>query len=96
MGQIDPEQFADLVVVCMKDAIAGPKVGGRFESLEARIEALEQRPVPVYRGVHEQGKSYLANSLTTRSGSLWIAMQATTSVPGTDSSWKLIVKKGGA
>ncbi len=96
MSQIDPEQFADLVVVCMKDAIAGPKVGGRFESLEARVAELEQRPTPIYRGTHQQGKSYLANSLTTRAGSLWIALATTTTTPGTDASWRLIVKQGKA
>ncbi|CAN5681743.1 hypothetical protein BH24ACI4_BH24ACI4_13680 [soil metagenome] len=93
---LNAEQFADLLVEHSKRLIAGPKVGGRFESLEARIAALEERPIPTYRGTHEAAKTYASNSLVTRGGSLWIAMQATTSVPGTDSSWKLIVKKGGA
>jgi len=96
MSQIDPEQFADLIVMSMKDAIAGPLVGGRFESLEQRVAALELRPIPVYRGVHQEGKSYLANSLTTRAGGLWIALKATAAVPGTDASWRLIVKQGKA
>ncbi len=96
MSQIDPEQFADLIVMSMQDAIAGPKIGGRFESLEARIAALEERPIPLYRGTHQQGKTYLSNSLTTRAGSLWISRETTTSTPGTDKSWQLIVKRGGA
>ncbi len=96
MSQIDPEQFADLIVMSMKDLVSGPQIRGRFESLESRIEALEARPVPTYRGTHQQGKGYPANSLITRSGSLWISMMSTTSTPGTDPSWKLVVKQGKA
>lgn len=64
--------------------------------LERRIKELESRPMPRYAGTHQESKAYPANSLVTRAGGLWISIMSTTSVPGTDPSWKLIVKKGGA
>jgi hypothetical protein len=85
-----------MVVTTIKRALQGPLVRDRFESLEARIVALEAVPVPMYRGTHQEGKAYPANSLITRSGSLWISIMSTTSVPGTDPSWKLVVKQGKA
>ena len=93
---MNAEQLADLLLEHSKLLIAGPKIGGRFESLESRVAALEERPIPTYRGVHQEAKTYASNSLVTRSGGLWISMMSTTSTPGADSSWKLIVKKGGA
>ena len=96
MSQINPEELAELLVTSMKDVVSGPQIRGRFESLEARVAELEQRPTPIYRGTHQQGKAYSANSLTTRSGGLWIALKATAAVPGTDASWKLVVKQGKA
>ncbi len=64
--------------------------------LERRIKELESRPMPTYRGVHKDGDSYKANSMTTRGGSLWFATEHTTSTPGTDGAWRLIVKRGEA
>ncbi len=93
---LHPDDFAEMVVTTIRKSLDGPLVKDRFESLEARIVALEAVPVPMYRGTHESGKGYPANSLITRSGSLWISMMSTTSVPGTDPSWKLVVKRGQA
>ncbi|MBA3885699.1 MAG: carbohydrate-binding family V/XII protein [Acidobacteria bacterium] len=93
---VDADDFAELVVTTIRKSLDGPLVKDRFESLEARIVALEAVPVPLYRGTHQEGKGYPPNSLITRSGSLWISIMSTTSVPGTDPTWKLIVKRGDA
>ena len=93
---LHPQDFAEMVVTTIRKSLDGPLVKDRFAALEARIAALEAVPVPMYRGTHQEGKGYPANSLTTRSGSLWISMMSTTSVPGTDPSWKLVVKRGQA
>ncbi|MDQ3347575.1 MAG: hypothetical protein M3545_06370, partial [Acidobacteriota bacterium] len=61
----------------------------RLTALEARILVLEAVPVPLYRGTHQEGKAYPSNTLITRAGGLWISIMSTTSVPGTDPSWKL-------
>lgn len=63
-------------------------------ALEARVTELEARPLPQYLGTHKAGAHYPAHSMTTRAGSLWFATEGTTSTPGTDPSWKLIVKRG--
>ena len=51
-------------------------------------------PWPVYREVFRQGEQYAVNDMVTFAGSMWIAMRDTDSKPGTDDSWRLIVKKG--
>jgi len=93
---LHPDDFAEMVVTTIKKSLQGPLVQDRFESVESRLAELESRPVPTYRGTHQEGKAYPANSLITRSGSLWISMMSTTSVPGTDPSWQRAVKKGEA
>jgi len=90
---LNPDDFAEMVVTTIKKSLEGPLVKGRFESLEQRIAALEIRPVPTFRGEHREGKGYRANTLTTHAGSLWVSMMSTTSVPGTDPSWQRAVKK---
>jgi len=63
----------------------------------ARIALLEARPAVKYSGVYQAGVVYSAGSLTTRSGSLWIASRETHNQPGSDDSgWTLVVKRGEA
>ncbi|MBA3884279.1 MAG: hypothetical protein H0X67_00950 [Acidobacteria bacterium] len=85
-----------MVVTTIKRALQGPLVKDRFELLEKRVAELESRPLPTYLGVHRAGAHYKACSMTTRSGSLWFATEDTTGTPGTDTTWRLIVKKGQA
>ena len=75
------EKFADAIVSVWTTIIDGPKIGARFAALEARIVALEQRPMQKWAGVHMQGTRYAEASLATRSGSLWVATKATTTTP---------------
>jgi hypothetical protein len=64
--------------------------------LEARIKSLEAQPLPKYCGVYQAGADYLAGSLVTRSGGLWLATIDTHDTPGAGSAWRLIVKEGAA
>lgn len=50
-------------------------------------------PFWLYRDVWREGL-YEKNDVVTWSGSTWIAIKETGSKPGTDGSWKLVVKKG--
>jgi hypothetical protein len=86
---LNPDDFAEMVVTTIKKSLEGPLVKGRFESLEQRIAALEIRPVPTFRGPHEESKAYPSNSLVTHLNTLWVSAMSTTSVPGTDPSWRL-------
>ncbi len=93
---LHPDDFAEMVVTTIARTVRGPLIQDRFESIESRLTALEARPLPMYRGAHQDGKGYPANSLVTHAGSLWLSMMSTTSAPGTDPSWQLAVKKGDA
>ena len=65
------------------------------KALLQRIKALEERPQAVYRGVWAEG-SYEFGDQVTQAGGLWHAKRSTESKPGSDDSWKLIVKRGEA
>jgi hypothetical protein len=55
------------------------------------------KPVVKYCGVHQEAAAYNAGNLVTRNGGLWFCADATTtSTPGDDSSWRLIVRRGAA
>ena len=93
----NPAALADLLVDHTMRVLDGPKVGGRFAQLEARIAHLEARPLQKWAGVHVTGMQYSEASLVTRGGSLWAAMETTTSTPGeAGGAWRLIVKRGHA
>jgi hypothetical protein len=64
--------------------------------LVERIKALEAQPLPKYCGVYQAGSDYVAGSLVTRSGGLWLALEDTNTTPGAGASWRLIVKEGAA
>lgn len=50
--------------------------------------------IPLYRGIHDKEKSYTLGDCVTHDGSTWVAKEKTTSRPGTDATWQLMVKKG--
>lgn len=97
------EAFVDGIVTCIKKTIEGPRVEGRFASVEARLESAETRltqlaarPAVKYAGVWRSG-AYCEGSIVTKSGGLWYATRTTGLTPGVpDSGWTLIVKSGGA
>lgn len=74
----------------------------RCNELEKRIAELETALTAKildgggvrWRGVHEQGERYAEGSLTTRDGSLWLAVRTTTERPGRSDHWRLVVKNG--
>jgi hypothetical protein len=68
------------------------------KELKQKIANLEKAgPAVHYEGVWTEGRAYGLGSLATRSGSLWLAKQATCATPGAGTSdWQLIVKKGEA
>ncbi len=55
-------------------------------------------PIPVYRGVFEETKTYKAGEVVTWGGSMWVAKEPTSAKPGTGieaKAWQLAVKRGG-
>jgi len=91
------ELVADLFIETLQKTLAGPRVDGRFQVIEARLSALEKKPHLKFRGVHETGRAYAPGDAVTRSGSLWVCMADTTGTPGDDYvGWKLAVTRGAA
>jgi len=69
------------------------RVGRRLLALEEKVRALDAAGLPHCEGIHENSKHYRQGSLVTRSGSLWLALNATSDTPGAGATaWKLIVK----
>ena len=78
-------------------AVNGPKVAGRFEQLEARIAALEQKPFVKFCGTWQRDTGYEAGAAVVHHSALWICKQATRGEPSKDfTSWQLAIKRGGA
>jgi len=67
-----------------------------IEALAQRIEALESSGTKsladAYRGTYLAGTTYERGQMITHSGSLWLCMADTQSVPGDGVHWKLVVK----
>lgn len=85
------KQLADVIIEELDP------IRARNTELEARIRHLENRPMLKYAGTHVDGQPYAEAQLVTRSGSLWVSTEATSTTPGTPGShWRLIVKKGTA
>jgi len=67
----------------------------KFDSIEARLAALEARPELTYEGTHEEGREYRRGMFCTRGGSVWYCRaERTTEKPGASADWALAVKKG--
>jgi hypothetical protein len=94
--QSDPEpslwvaaRFGRELAIEVKEAIADA-----VRPLERRIAELEARGEMKYCGIWEEGREYLRGNFVTTNGSLWHAEQPTRRRPGTDSTYRLAVKKG--
>ena len=67
----------------------------RRREIEARLDALEQRPGLKYRGVYSPTEKYVVGDFVSFRGSLWHANLVTTGVqPGDGQIWRLAVKHG--
>jgi integrin beta 3 len=65
-----------------------------FESGDIKKEFTVTFATPLYQGVWHEGK-YLEGDCATHEGSTWIALQDTSTRPGTtDSGWQLAIKRG--
>jgi hypothetical protein len=101
--QMDGMQFGRELAQQIKHSIKQPTEAA-IAALEARIAALETRVDELqtasgelrYVGTWRDGREYQRGNFTTANGSLWHCEQPTRSRPGTDSTWKLAVKKGTA
>lgn len=51
-------------------------------------------PIMIYRGIYSADQGYKKDDSATYAGSLWVAREDTTDVPGTSEAWKLCAKKG--
>jgi hypothetical protein len=83
---LDPEKLATAIATAIQAA---------YDPLAARIAAIEQRPTVgcKWAGIYTDDRIYAEGDLTTRSGSLWLALRETAATPGSDAAcWRLIVK----
>jgi integrin beta 3 len=65
-----------------------------FERGEERKEYALGIPIPIDRGIYEQGRKYARGDVVSYGGSAFIAQQDTDSKPETDKTWRLAVKRG--
>ena len=85
----DGEAFGEEIVHSIKDYVART-----IRPLQSRIAELESRGEMKYCGIWEEQREYLRGNFVTTNGSLWHAEQPTRSRPGSDSTWRLAVKRG--
>jgi hypothetical protein len=85
----DGEAFGAEIVQSIRDYVARA-----IKPLESRPAQLEAQGEMKYCGVWSEEREYLRGSFVTTNGSLWHAEQPTRSRPGTDSTWRLAVKRG--
>lgn len=64
-----------------------------IKPLKARVAELEARQLK-YSGTYRDSEVYRAGEMVSHAGSLWHCEATTASKPGTDSTWKLCVKRG--
>jgi hypothetical protein len=87
----------EVLTIVMRQA--RQRLEARIDALETKIASLEQRNAagPEYKGIFRQTERYTRGNLTTHRGGLWLALEDTNRVPGSNAtSWKLIVKRGDA
>jgi hypothetical protein len=64
-------------------------LAARIEALDARVTALEARPIPDYQGVWSQGTPYNAGAMVTHHSHLWITKRSNNSdEPGVGAPYK--------
>ena len=90
------ENYIKVFAPLVKQFIA-QEIGAAEARFDAKFKELEKRKstnlADAYQGVWRKG-NYECGELVTRSGSLWLCLQATEGTPGNTSAWRLIVKKG--
>lgn len=94
VGATVAKLYSSLIARFMVNKFAA---GAEVAALERRVAALEQRGAvnlaDADKGVWKDGP-YPRGSCVTFGGSYWLAKQDTTSKPGTDSTWRLVAKRG--
>lgn len=68
----------------------------RLDAQDARIAALEQRPISITDGgVWQQGQTYAQAVGVTHDGGYWVSQRQTSDQPGDgNASWRLAVHRG--
>lgn len=88
------DELATAIVLTIKTALTSRDTA--ITELKQKVAQLEAAPLPKYCGIHRDGETYVAGSLVTRKGGLWLSTDTTMLAPGTGSTWRLIVKEGRA
>jgi hypothetical protein len=73
-------------------ASLGRRLVAEHKAIEARFEALESRRTLAFAGAYDVARTYHANDLVQRTGSLWLALVETTEAPGQSAHWREIAK----
>lgn len=69
-------------------------VAPEIKALKSRIAELEAQPYLREAGVWDNHISYGTGAVVSHGGSAWICRCPTTARPGTNSDWRLFVKRG--
>ena len=84
LGVVVDELFAVLKTHKAKISDGLTQSQDRFEALEARLAALEKKPIVKFCGPFERGKAYLAGDACVHKSALWICRVPTSGAPGED------------
>jgi hypothetical protein len=87
-NQFDGAAFGREIVVAVRGYLE--RELGDIKKRLAEVEARTLR----YVGTHTDGKVYQPGEMVSHGGSLWHCECTTVSRPGTDSSWRLALKRG--
>jgi hypothetical protein len=92
------ESLASAIGVAVKELIAPLRaeiiaIKAANAELRGQVKTLQQSGLR-YRGTYEDGERYETGDACTSGGSVWRANEPTTSKPGQDACWKLVVRKG--
>lgn len=72
-----------------------PLLRSRERKLEARIRAIEERPLLEDAGVWNRSSAYYPGNVVTHDGSSWVARTSHShGEPGKCDDWRLMVKRG--
>lgn len=98
MTKKDIELIWEGVAPVLRDYVARAvePIGPRLLAIEKRLTEMEKSPF-VYEGVYQSARNYSRGTFVTFDGAIWHCNKPSVGQkPGTDSSWSLACKSGGA
>lgn len=103
LGEAEIKALARGMVVFLRDTVVPdlmekhiePLLRSRERKLEARLRAIEERPLLEDSGIWNRSSAYYPGNVVTHDGSSWVAKTSHAhGEPGKCDDWRLMVKRG--